>query len=484
MNLSEYARYDALGLAELVRTKQVTPAELALLAFEGIAAVNPTINAVIAPISDWETRFASQPKGGAFHGVPFLIKDLVLHLKGVPSDAGSRLLAGRFVSPHDTDLARKFLDAGVNFLGRTNTPEFGFNANTEPVLYGSTKNPWDLTRSAGGSSGGSAAAVAAGIVPIAHASDGGGSIRVPASNCGLVGLKPTRGRTPIGPEYGEALHGMGIEHVVTRTVRDCAAMLDADEGPSPGDRFIIPRPVRPYAVEAATPPRKLKIAFSTHGMMNAVIDPECRRAIELAAALCESAGHHVTEATPSYDEGLFHAANLTYWCGFLAGGIAGASQMLGLTPSPDNLEAATWASFEHGRSLSLLDLEMADVFANLVCRAVAPFFTQYDLLITPVLSDPPLPLGTFNQDAPVANAKAYYDFLFGRVPFTGLYNMTGQPAISLPLHQTPAGLPVGVQFVAPWGDEATLLNIAGHLEQAAPWHQRRPPVHVASPPAR
>ena len=479
MKLSEYAGYDALGLAELVRTKQVTPAELARTAEEGIAAVNPAINAVIAPIPDWEARFAGQPTGGAFYGVPFLIKDLVLHLKGVANDMGSRLVKGRFVAPADSDLARKFLAAGVNPLGRTNTPEFGFNANTEPVLYGSTRNPWDLTRSAGGSSGGSAAAVAAGIVPIAHANDGGGSIRVPAANCGLVGLKPTRGRTPVGPEFGEPLHGMGIEHVVTRTVRDCAAMLDADEGPSPGDRFVIPRPIRPYLTEAGTPPRKLKIAFSTQGMMNATIDPECRRAVADAAKLCESMGHHVTEATPSYDEGLFHTANLTYWCGFLAGGIAGASQMLGLTPSPDNLEAATWASYQHGAGLSLLDLETADVFANLVCRAVAPFFIEYDLLITPVLADPPLPLGCFDQNKPVPNAKAYYDFLFGRVPFTALYNMTGQPAISLPLHQTPAGLPVGVQFVAPWGDEATLLNIAGQLELAAPWHHRRPRTHVA-----
>ena len=480
MNLAEYAGYDALGLAELVRTKQVTPKELARVALEGIAAVNPTINAVIAPIPDWETRFAGQPKGGAFYGVPFLIKDLVLHLKGVPSDMGSRLIKGRFVAPGDTDLARKFLDAGVNVLGRTNTPEFGFNANTEPVAYGSTKNPWDITRSAGGSSGGSAAAVAAGIVPIAHANDGGGSIRVPAANCGLVGLKPTRGRTPVGPEFGEPLHGMGIEHVVTRTVRDCAAMLDADEGPSPGDRFVIPRPARPYLTEVTTAPRRLKIAWSTKGMMNAVIDPECLRAVAEAAALCESLGHQVTEAQPSYDEGSFHAANLTYWSGFLAGGIAGASQMLGLTPSPDNLEAATWACYQHGASLKLLDLEMADVLANMVCRTVAPFFTEYDLLITPVLADPPLPLGFLNQNAPVPNAKAYYDFLFGRVPFTALANLTGQPAISLPLHQTPAGLPVGVHFVAPWGDEATLFNIAGQLEQAAPWHQRRPPVHVTT----
>ncbi|MGE0554117.1 MAG: amidase [Gemmatimonadales bacterium] len=479
MNLVEYARNDALGLAQLVRERQVTPKELATLALQAIERLNPELNAVIAPIDDWEARFASQPTDGPFHGVPFLIKDLVLHLKGVPCDMGSRLVKGHFVSPHDTDLAGRFLRAGLVPLGRTNTPEMGFNANTEPVVYGSTRNPWDPTRSAGGSSGGSAVAVAAGMVPIAHANDGGGSIRIPAANCGLVGLKPTRGRTPVGPEFGEPLHGMGIEHVVSRSVRDTAAMLDAVEGPGIGDRFEIPRPERPYLDEVSREPRGLKIAISNKGMMSAVVDPECQRAIDDAGTLCESLGHHVELASPEYDESLFHQANFVYWCGFLAGGVAMASQVMGLSPSPDNLEAGTWACFQQGASLKLLDLEVADALTNLVCRAVAPFFERYDVLITPVLAAPPLPLGVLDQNDPSRDAKQFYDFVFGHAPFTALYNMTGQPAISLPLHQTAGGLPVGVQFVSRFGAEATLLRLAGQLERAAPWASRRPAVHLA-----
>jgi amidase len=479
MNLAEYASYDALGLAELIRTKQVTPAELAALALSAIAKVNPALNAVIAPMPDWEARFAAQPVTGPFYGVPFLIKDLVLHVKGVPCDMGSRLVKGKFVSPHDTDLAHRFKEAGFAMLGRTNTPEFGFNATTEPVAYGPSRNPWDTSRSTGGSSGGSAAAIAAGIVPVAHANDGGGSIRVPAANCGLFGLKPTRGRTPVGPEFGEALHGMGIELALSKTVRDTAAMLDAVEGPGIGDRFAIPRPVRPYLVEARTAPRRLKVAFSLKGMKDAKVSKDCAEAVAKAAKLCQSLGHHVEEATPVFDEAQFHAANLVYWCGFLAGGIAGASQMLGLVPSADNLEGATWACFQHGSKLGLLDLEMADALTNMVCRSVAQFYTEYDILITPVLADPPLPLGVLNQNDQTRDAKGWYDFVFGYVPFTALYNMTGQPAMSVPLHHTTEGLPVGVQFVAPWGDEATLFQLAGQLEQAAPWAGRIPPVHVS-----
>ena len=480
MNLAEYASYDALGLAELVRTKQVTPAELAATALSAIAKINPAINAVIGSIPDWEARFAAQPTNGPFYGVPFLVKDLVLHVQGVPCDMGSRFIKGNFVSPHDTDMAHRFKAAGLMMLGRTNTPELGFNATTEPLAFGPCRNPWNLSRSTGGSSGGSAAAVAAGIVPIAHGNDGGGSLRVPAANCGLVGLKPTRGRTPIGPEFGEALHGLGIEGALSRTVRDTAAILDAVQGPGVGDRFVIPGPARPYLAEARTPPRRLEMAFSLKGMKDAKVSQDCVEAVAVAAKLCQSLGHHVEEATPVFDEDQFHTANLIYWCGFLAGGIAGAAEMLGLVPSPDTLEAITWAAFQHGSKLGLLDLEMADALTNMVCRSVARFYTEYDVLITPVLSDPPLPLGFLDQNDQTRGIKEWYDFVFHHVPFTALSNMTGQPAISLPLHRTSDGLPVGVQFVAPYGDEATLVQLAGQLEQAAPWAGRIPPVHVSN----
>ena len=270
MRLDEYAAHDGLGLAALVRRGEVSAAELAALAQSAIEALNPQLNAVIGRVD------ARPPAGDAtapFHGVPFLIKDLVLHAQGVPCDMGSRLLAGAFTAPHDTELMARFRAAGLVTLGRTNTPELGFNATTEPLLYGATRNPWDPSRSAGGSSGGSSAAVAAGIVPLAHANDGGGSIRIPAAQCGLVGLKPTRGRTPVGPETGMPLHDMGIEHAVTRTLRDCAALLDAVEGPASGDRFAIARPARPYAEEVRrAPPRRLRIAFHADGGAHAVAD--------------------------------------------------------------------------------------------------------------------------------------------------------------------------------------------------------------------
>lgn len=480
MNLREYASYDALGLAHLVHTKQITAKELADLATAAIAAVNRKINAVIAPIGDWDRWAARHQAGAPFAGLPLLVKDLVMHLTGVPSDMGSRLVKGKFVSPHDTDLAKRFLAAGMIPLARTNTPEFGFNATTEPVAYGPTCNPWDLGRSAGGSSGGSAAAVAAGVVPIAHANDGGGSIRIPAANCGLVGLKPTRGRTPVGPEFGEPLHGMGIEFAVSKTVRDSAALLDCLEGPVPGDRFVIPRPERRYLEETKTPPGKLKIAFSSKAMMNAPVDPDVAAALAATATLCTSLGHHVEEASPSYDEQGFHSANFAYWCGFLAGGIAGASQMLGLVPSPDNLEAATWACFQQGTKFSMLDVEMADALCNGVCRSVAPFFEQYDVLLTPVLANPPLPLGTLDQNDGSRDARAWYDLTFKYAPFTGLYNMTGQPAVSLPLHQTASGLPIGMQFVSRFGGESTLFRLAAQLEQAAPWAARTPMIHASN----
>ncbi|MGH6625840.1 MAG: amidase [Burkholderiaceae bacterium] len=329
MNLNEYASYDALGLAERVRSREVAPHELAQLALKACAQVNPQLNAVIALLPDWEAQFASQPAGGAFYGVPFLIKDLVLHAKGVASDMGSRLVQGGFMAAYDSDLMQRYRRSGVLTLGRTNTAEFGFSATTEPVIYGATRNPWDTSRSSGGSSGGSAAAVAAGIVPMAHANDGGGSIRIPAACCGLVGLKPTRGRTPVGPDASDPLHGMGIEHVVSRTVRDCAAMLDATEGPGLGDHFVIARPPRPYLQETSTAPRRLRIAFTTAGFRGAAIDAQCIEAVQDAARLCASLGHHVEEARPMYDEEAFHAANLVYWSSFLAGAIAGTAAMLG-----------------------------------------------------------------------------------------------------------------------------------------------------------
>lgn len=477
MRFDEYAAHDGLGLAERVRRGEVTSAELVRTAQAAIEALNPQLNAVIGRVD------AAPPQGGPaapFHGVPFLIKDLVLHAQGVPCDMGSRLVAGGFVSPIDTELMARFRRAGLVTLGRTNTPEFGFCSTTEPVLHGATRNPWDPARSPGGSSGGSAAAVAAGIVPLAHANDGGGSIRIPAAWCGLVGLKPTRGRTPVGPETGIALHDMGIELAVTRTLRDSAAILDAVQGAAAGDRFVIPPPARPYLEELTARPRRLRIACHFDGGPGVKLDPHCRAAVEQTARQCEALGHHVEEAAPRVDHALFEDVNLCYWSSFLAAAIAGVGAMLGREPSPANLEACIWATYRHGLSLRALDLEAADVHANTISRSVASFFESYDLLLTPVTAAPPVALGVIDCNRAGLDARGWLQDVFRHTPYTALYNLTGQPALSLPLAATPEGLPVAVQLVARFGDEATLFNLGGQLEQAMPWAARRPTIHVCN----
>jgi amidase len=480
VNLNEYARCDGIGLAELRRRGDVSAQEILACAFEALEAVNPTINAVIGPRLDAAAQAATANIAGIFYGVPFLIKDLVLHAAGVPCDMGSRLVKGAFIAPGDSELMRRFRSSGVITIGRTNTPEFGFNASTEPRLYGPTRNPWNPAFSAGGSSGGSAAAVAAGIVPIAHANDGGGSIRIPASACGLVGLKPTRGRVSAAPDYGDPLHGMGIEHVVTRTVRDCAAMLDAIEGPAPGDRFVIARPPRRYATEIAVPPPRTRIAYSASvDSYSAPAHPDCVRALESVAACCAGIGHHLEDAHPIYDSDQFHRANLIYWAAFCASGVAASAQMFGRHPSPENLESSLWANYQYGMNLKAIDLEFADAMANAVCRSVAAFFERYDVLLTPTMGVPPMPLGILNADAPGLDAESWYRHLFRHLPYTALYNMTGQPAISLPLGQSDNGLPIGIQAVGRYGDEATLLKLAAELEQAMPWAGRIPRIHVS-----
>jgi amidase len=483
----EYARCDALQLAELVRRREVSATEVAACAAAAIDALNPRLNAVIGRVDaqDVAAQIAAAPASSRFAGVPFLIKDLVLHARGVPCDMGSRLVRGAFVPDADSDLMARFRQSGVITLGRTNTPEMGFNASTEPLLYGPTRNPWNTEHSSGGSSGGSAAAVASGMVPVAHANDGGGSIRIPASICGIVGLKPTRGRTPAGPDYADPLHGLGIEHIVSRSVRDTAAMLDAVEGPGVGDRYEIARPARPYLEEIATPPQRLRIAFSAGvDSHSAPADAECVRALESVARRCAELGHHVEEAKPAYDADAFHRANMICWSSFCASGVAAAAQMFGRVPSLENLETSLWANYQFGLALKAMDLEWADAAMNQVCRSVAPFFRQYDLLLTPTIAVPPYRLGVLDANAPGLDAQSWYDHLFRHLPYTALYNMTGQPAISLPLCQSAAGLPIGIQAVTRWGDEAALLKFAAQLEEALPWASRIPPIHVSRAPAR
>jgi amidase len=477
MEVSEYAKHDATGLAGLISTGQASAEDVRQAALRAVEAVNPELNALVGEPFDEPLSYSTD---GPFAGVPFLIKDLVLHAEGVPTRAGSRMTGEGIPFPYDTDLMSRFRLAGLATLGRTTTPEFGFNASTESVLTGPTRNPWDPSRSAGGSSGGSGAMVAARAVPVAHANDGGGSIRIPAAVNGLVGLKPTRGRVPLGPDFGEALAGMAIEFAVTRTVRDCAALLDAVRGAGIGDKYSAAPPVRPFAEEVGAPPGNLKIAFTTEAWSGAPVDPECARAVEELAALLEELGHDVTEAAPDVDVATFDRANTRVWFAFLAASVATFAQLTGNQQSPDNLEATTLACSEAGRKLTALDMMEADALQNQVTRAVGRWFVDHDVLLTPTLAHATFPLGLLDADDPSLDAKGWYDKIFLHAPFTALFNMTGQPAMNVPAMATADGGPVGIQLVARFGDEATLLRLAAQLEEARPWADRKPAVYAGS----
>jgi amidase len=477
MEVSEYAKHDATGLAGLISTGQASAEDVRQAALRAVEAVNPELNALVGEPFDEPLSYSTD---GPFAGVPFLIKDLVLHAEGVPTRAGSRMTGDGIPFPYDTDLMSRFRQAGLATLGRTTTPEFGFNASTESVLTGPTRNPWDPSRSAGGSSGGSGAMVAARAVPVAHANDGGGSIRIPAAVNGLVGLKPTRGRVPLGPDFGEALAGMAIEFAVTRTVRDCAALLDAVHGAGIGDKYSAAPPVRPFAEEVGAPPGNLKVAFTTEAWSGAPVDPECARAVEELAALLEELGHDVTEAAPDVDVATFDRANTRVWFAFLAASVATFAQLTGNQESPDNLEATTLACSEAGRKLTALDMMEADALQNQVTRAVGRWFVDHDVLLTPTLAHATFPLGLLDADDPSLDAKGWYDKIFLHAPFTALFNMTGQPAMNVPAMATADGGPVGIQLVARFGDEATLLRLAAQLEEAHPWADRKPAVYAGS----
>ncbi len=479
MELHEYAQYDGLGLADLIRRREVKSTELVELALTAIEQMNPDLNAVIGFIIQQSDQVDENDlPDGPFRGVPFLIKDLVVHAAGVPTDSGCRLFENS-IFPHDTELMARFKKAGLVTIGRTNTPELGFNISTEPLLHGPSRNPWDTSKSTGGSSGGSSAAVAARTVPWAHATDGGGSIRIPASCCGLVGLKPTRGRTSLGPDFGEVvLGGMGIEHAVTRTVRDSAAILDAVHGPGAGDPYIIAPPAGPYLEEVSTSPGDLKIAFTTTGWNGAESDPACVKAVEETARLLESLGHTVIEAAPKVDLDAMVDACTPAWCAWLAQAAEGA-RSLGRNPSEENLEATTWACYQFGLDVSGIDLVNTMAVFNQINRSVGTFMRDYDVLLSPTLPGPPVELGFYNANDSSLDAKGWMDKLFkGYAQFSLLFNVTGQPAISLPLHQTDTGLPIGVHFAGRFGDEATLFRLAGQLEQASPWIDRKPTISV------
>jgi amidase len=480
MHLNEYIQFDGLGLAALVRRKEVSAAELVQLAMKAIERTNPRLNAVIATLEDSAQAALKQglPEG-PFTGVPFLIKDILLHAAGVPSAMGSRALrALNLALPHDSTLMARYRRAGLVLLGRTNTPELGLSMSTEPLAWGPTRNPWNPEFSSGGSSGGSAAAVRAGLVPLAYGNDGGGSLRVPASMCGLFVLKPTRGRMTAGPDVGETLHGFAAEHVLTRTVRDSAAMLDATAGPEAGDPYVIPPQERPYLEELSRKPRRLRIALCRTAASGVPVSPECVEAVEGAARLCASLGHELVEAAPRYDAAALDEACITLFMGGFAAWVDAIAAMTGQKFGPDSFEATTWATVLQGRGVKAADVYGALAVINQVVRAVGRFFQEYDAMLTPTLAVAPFRLGVLDANAPLGYPEFYRNQV-ALSPFTVVLNATGQPAMSVPLHWNAQGLPIGVQFAAKWGDEAALFGLAGQLEQARPWAHRWPPVCVA-----
>lgn len=491
---SEYGEYDAMGLADLVKRREVTPLELAAAAIERIERHNPALNAVICKLYDQALATARQPITDApFAGVPMLLKDLLSPLAGVPFTSGSRFFRHR-VPKHDAELVRRYKAGGLNILGKTSTPEFGILPVTEPVLFGPCKNPWDLRRTPGGSSGGAAAAVAAGMVPIAHGGDGGGSLRIPASCCGLFGLKPTRGRNPAGPDDSEHWLGLAAEHVITRSVRDSAALLDLSAGPEPTSPYWAPPVERPFSKEVGAPVGRLKIAFTDRPHLPGRLHPECRAALDDAVKLCQSLGHELVEDAPDLDAEDFARAFFTAICGSVAAGIQLAEREIGRKPAKNELEIATWLAGLLGSQLSAGDAFAAMEILQGHARRVLRFFEKYDVLLTPTLGSPPLFIGELAPRGAEALAhrtianlrlgsvlrlkrviQATVNRVFEFVPFTPVANVTGQPSMSVPLYWSAAGLPIGTMFTARFGAEALLFRLAAQLEAARPWFHRRPP---------
>jgi amidase len=478
MTLADETRWmDATDQAMLVRSGQVSPAELVEAAIERIEALDPALNAVVLRWFD-EARdqaASGHVPDGPFRGVPFLLKDLWANEAGRPITNGNRALkeAG-YVADADTTLVGRYRAAGLVTLGRTNSPELGSLPTTEPEAWGPTHNPWDLSRSPGGSSGGAAAAVASGVVPIAHASDGGGSIRIPASCCGLVGLKPSQGRISLGPLRDES--NLGVEHCVSRTVRDTAALLDATHGPGVGDTVIAAPPLRPYLEEVGADPGRLRIGLLDHDPRGFDVHPECVEAVRSAAALLESLGHHVEPGFPAtLADPTFGARFGALWATNMGVSLRRFADLLGRPLTADDVELVNWAQAEMAANISGIDYALGQAAAVQLRRGVQSWWTEgWDLLLTPTLAEPPVPLGEHANDpddpfAPMRRAGRW-------VAFTPAFNTSGQPAISLPLHWTGDGLPVGVQLVAAYGREDQLFRIASQVEAAAPWAQRRPEV--------
>ncbi len=475
MAFNEYSSFDGLALGRMVREGQVTPAELMDSAIARAEKHNAKLNAIVFKDYDRARATALAHKAGAaaFAGVPLLLKDIMGDCAGMPTRSACAFVPATPM-PADSELVARYKRAGFIPFAKTNAPELGIPPVTESRLYGAAHNPWNLERTPGGSSGGSAAAVAAGIVPVAHGNDGGGSIRIPAACCGLVGLKPTRGRNSLAPNLGDVLGGFIVEHVLSRTVRDSAAALDATAGPMLGDPYFPTPPARPYLQEASMPPKRLRIAFSTTNPLGGAIHPDCIEATQRAAKLCSERGHEVEEATPQLNYQMLAQLFETVYSAGVALSIEATRMLTGAEPTPEKFQTFTWNMYERGRNVSASQYLIAQALLQQASRQFAAFFESHDLFLTPTLGQPPLRIGAI--DFMSAATTLLDETMTNFAVACPVYNITGQPAISLPLHWNRGGLPIGVMFGARYGDEATLIQLAGQLEQAQPWIDRKPPV--------
>ncbi|RWX62807.1 amidase [Mesorhizobium sp. M2A.F.Ca.ET.039.01.1.1] len=478
--MDEFTEFDLTAQAALVKAGEVTAQELLNVAIRHAEKTNPQLNAIIRSLHDEaRTEARAADKGSVFAGAPFLVKDLYCHMAGIPTTGGSEITKD-FVPGHDSELMRRYRAAGLSTFGKTNLCEFGTLATTEPKLFGPTRNPWDTSRSSGGSSGGAGAAVAAGIVPAAHGGDGAGSIRIPASCCGVFGLKPSRGRITLGPYLGDSMGGIVNEHVLSMTVRDSAALLDATRGSMAGDPYTAPPPEQPYTEALKSKPSKLRIAYTTSSLLGTFVDPECVKATIKTAKLCESLGHEVVEASPEVDGETY----ITYFKRFWAMTATRAITALARTRRvpPDSLapqvEGFNQYLYDVGSNIRAADYLVDLNWFHGVGRSIAQFLGGFDLWLTPTLGSPPPLLGHF--DADTHGGAEVMERLLQFCAFTTFANIAGLPSMSVPLYWSQSGLPVGMQFTGRFNEEDRLFQLASQLEEAQPWSGRRPPIHAAT----
>lgn len=474
MIFAEYSKYDGLGLAELVKRKEVSSADLIDSAIDAIERLNPKINCVVQILSAHaRAELKAGIPAGPFRGVPFLVKEFGMHFKGMISAGGSRLGVG-IKHEHDTELMKRCRAAGLVTVGTSTTPEMAFNANTESLLYGSTRNPWNLGYSVGGSSGGAGAAVGSGMVPIAHANDGGGSIRIPAACNGLVGMKPTRGRTPTGPDFGIFLWGLAVEFATTRSVRDSAALLDAVAGPDDGYFYAAMPPKRSFLAAAMTPPSQLRIGVVDRMPGCGPIARENNARLADTQALLESLGHICEPLRLEYDADAFNESSIRLWAATLAYVMDQFAALTGRKIGPKTAEAVTLEVYRFGKTLRATQMEEAMSIQNVISRNIGQVMRNYDVLLTPGLGRDIAILGELDQNAKGLDMLGWWMHIIQNYSsFTPLFNTTGQPAVMLPLWQAKSGLPLAMQFAGRLGDEETLYSLAGQLEQALPWSERR-----------